>query len=66
MTRGRFDLHPFLTFIHDCHTDRVTSASEKKVVEVSEMPRPLNQQNLITSGLYLDLKRLLSIDKLNR
>ena len=57
----------FLTFIHDCHTDSVTSASEKKnVVEVSEMPRSLNQQNLITSGLYPDLKRLLSIDKLNR
>ena len=33
----------FLTFIHDCHTDRVTSASEKNVVEVSEMPRSLNQ-----------------------
>ena len=57
----------FLTFIHDCHTDRVTSASEKNV-EVSGMgmPRSLNQQNLITSGLYPDLKRLLSIDKLNR
>ena len=54
-----------LTFIHDCHTDRVTSASEKNV-EVLGMPRSLNQQNLITSGLYPDLKRLLSIDKLNR
>ena len=32
----------FLTFIHDCHTDRVTSASEKNVVEVSEMPRFLS------------------------
>ena len=56
----------FLTFIHDCHTDRVTSASEKNVVEVSEIPRSLNQQNLITSGLYPELKILLSIDKLNR
>ena len=55
----------YLTFIHDCHTDRVTSATEKNV-EVSGMPRSLNQQNLITSGLYPDLKRLLSIDKLNR
>ena len=53
----------FLTFIHDCHTDRVTSASEKNVVEV---PRSLNQQNLITSGLYPELKRRLSIDRLNR